>query len=77
MAARQVNNIKISLVIDTNDSYSDLGVNVIDLDRIQPVGPNLYIIHTSPFQDDCIKNGAGNYLSEDQKKLILSSPYLH
>lgn len=71
------NNIKIALVIDTNDSYSDLGVNVIDLDLIQPVGPNLYVIHTSPFQDDCIKNGAGKYLTEDQKKIILSSPYLH
>lgn len=52
--------VHAALVLDTNaTSYSDVDLQVIDLNKIQPVGTNMYLIQTSYFDDTVVKNGAG------------------
>lgn len=62
------------LVLDTNaTSYSDVDLQVIDLNKIQPVGTNLYLIQTSSFDNTIIKNGAGTPFTHDEISTVMTS----
>lgn len=64
-----VRDIKLALVVDTNAiAYDEASnnVQVVDIKGIQPVGLNLFIIQTKPFDDAMLIRGAGETLSRDQ-----------
>ena len=55
--------VKAALVIGkstSSDDYDEL--KLVDLLSIQPIAPLTYVIQTSPFPDDSIKDGAGNII---------------
>ena len=67
-----VKNVKLALVIgkDENEEFE-----VIDLSKIQPLSPNIYLIETKPFfSTDLIKDGAGDELfTTEQIRFLLQS----
>ena len=65
--------VRLALVVDPQDKYDESAVQVIDLVGINPIGDNIFIIQTVPFDHHSIANGAGHLLTSDQKNLIISS----
>ena len=66
--------VHVALVLDTNaTSYSDVDLQVIDLNKIQPVGTNLYLIQTSSFDNTVLKNGAGAPFTHDEIDTVITS----
>jgi hypothetical protein len=51
--------IKLALVVDDCSSYDENNVQVVDIVRIQPLNGTVYIVETKPFNNICLKNGAG------------------
>lgn len=68
--------LEIALVINNKSQYccDNSTFDVIDIKGITPVGDNLYIIHTYPFEhSDLLSKGAGTILTPSQIESIISS----
>lgn len=72
MSSTTKSSVKLALVLGEGD---DEEFEVIDLTKIQPLSPNIYLIETKPFfKTDLIKNGAGDemFTPEQIHVLLLS-----
>ena len=68
--------IKLALVVDDNNSYDESNVQVVDIVRIQPLNGTVYILETKPFNNICLKDGAGvKPFSENEIRFYLNSLY--
>ena len=66
--------IKLALVIDDANSYDETNVQVVDIARIQPLNGTVYIMETMPFNNICLKNGAGETpFTENEIRFYLNS----
>ena len=65
--------IRIGLVFDLRSYKEDLSAQatLIDIKSLQPVGKNLYIIETKPFDDEFLSTGAGPLLTQEQIQKII------
>ena len=65
--------LRVGLVFDVRDYNPRLPPEsiLIDLKSLQPVGHNLYIIETKPFDDSFLSTGAGPLLTQEQKQKII------
>ena len=58
------NNIKVALVIDEGETDGE-EIQVVDLEAIQRLDSNLFIIQTKPFNSKYLSEGAGNTISKE------------
>lgn len=63
--------LRIALVVDVPDCYGDSRCQVGDVVGITPISDAIYIIETSGFQNDALRNGAGKILTTSQKETII------
>ena len=65
--------VKLALIVD-DGGYDESSTQVVDLIRIQPLSPTIYIIETTPFNNSSIEKGAGNSsFTKEQISFLLSS----
>lgn len=73
------NTVHISLVVEASnggllsDYDDDWAFQTVDVTTLQPVGHNLYVVKTQPFDDDKVKNGAGRVLTIEEIKQIVEN----
>lgn len=61
--------IRAALVIETNDSYDENSLSVIDLKSLQVISDNVLLIQTKSFTPPItLVNGAGEVLTNQQLK---------
>lgn len=67
-----MSSVKLALVIGNGDD--DENVEVVDLTKIQPLSPNIFLIETLPFKNgNILINGAGEPFTTEQIRFLLSS----
>lgn len=67
------NSVKLALIVD-DGGYDESSTQVVDLIRLQPLSPTIYIIETKPFNNSSLNNGAGTTpFSKEQISFLLSS----
>lgn len=73
-----MSSVRLALVIGEGDNDGDL--EVIDITKIQPLSPNIFLIETKPFlKAVLLKNGAtnGELFTPEQIHSLLSSLIPH
>ena len=71
-AKKKMSSVKLALVV--GDGEKDEDVEVIDLTKLQPLSPTIFLIETKPFfKEELLKYGAGDVFSADQIRFLLSS----
>ena len=66
--------IRLALVLGEGNKDGDL--EVIDVTKIQPLSPNIFLVETKPFlKANLLKNGAANgeLFTPEQIRFLLSS----
>ena len=69
-----MSSVRLALVVGEGDKDGDL--EVIDVAKIQPLSPNIFLIETKPFlKANLLKNGAanGDLFTPEQIRFLLSS----
>lgn len=69
-----MSSVRLALVIGEGDKDGEL--EVIDVAKIQPLSPNIFLVETKPFfKADLLKNGAANgeLFTPEQIRILLSS----
>lgn len=74
-----MSSVRIALVLGEGDK-EDGDLEVIDVDKIQPLSPNIFLVETKPFlKANLLKNGAANgeLFTPEQIRFLLSSLISH
>lgn len=68
------NEVHVSLVIDTQDSYDENSLQVVDLKSIQMLAPNVFVIQTKNYvPPPKLINGAGDVIEKKDLLNLLST----
>lgn len=66
--------VRIALVLG-DDKDSDL--QLVDIVRIQPLAPNIFLMELEPFDNSLLVNGAGPVFTREQIHILLSTLFPH
>ena len=61
------------MVVAPDDAYDESSIQVIDIKGIHYIAPNLYVLHTKPFNEASLLNGAGIPLTSTEKQQIIDT----